>query len=253
MNEELLYEVNEGIAVITINRPQRRNALNKNVRQSFFELWNRFEEDETAKVAILTGAGEHFCAGMDLLEAASTELRIPPKDFIAVLGDNVEVSKPVIAAVQGYAFAGGWLLAQMCDLCVADETARFAITEAKVGRGVPWAAPAIHMIPQRILLEVTMTGDSLTGERAYNLGMVNILAPKGQVLNAALELAKRIMQNAPLTVKAAKKMVRISTELGRSEALLESKKIFESVYNSDDALEGPRAFREKRKPEWKGR
>jgi enoyl-CoA hydratase/carnithine racemase len=109
------------------------------------------------------------------------------------------------------------------------------------------------MIPQRILLEVTMTGDSLTGERAYNLGMVNILAPKGQVLNAALELAKRIMQNAPLTVKAAKKMVRISTELGRSEALIESKKIFESVYNSDDALEGPRAFREKRKPKWKGR
>ena len=122
MSNELLYEVSDGIAVITINRPERKNAINRAVRQALFDVWPRFEADDSAQIAILTGTGDTFCAGMDLIEAADTVLRIPPKNFMPVLGDNIEVSKPVIAAVQGYAYAGGWLLAQMCDLCVADET-----------------------------------------------------------------------------------------------------------------------------------
>lgn len=253
MTPDLLYEVTEGIACITINRPERRNALSNAVREGFFEVWRRFEADAGAQVAILTGAGENFCAGMDLVEAADTRLRVPSPGFMAVLGDNIEVSKPVIAAVQGYAYAGGWLLAQMCDLCVADETARFAITEARVGRGMPWAAPAIHMLPQRILMEVAMTGEALTAQRAYELGLVNRLVPKGQALQGAKELAQRIMANAPLTVRAAKEMVRLSTEMGRTAALRASRQAFEAVYLSEDALEGPRSFREKRKPVWKGR
>jgi len=231
MNNELLYEVNDGIAVITINRPERRNALNRAVREGLFEVWRRFEADGQAQVAIL----------------------IPPAGFIAVLGDNIEVTKPVIAAVQGYAYAGGWLLSQMCDLCVADETAKFAITEAKVGRGMPWAAPVIHMLPQRILMEVAMTGDPLTAQRAYELGYINRLMPKGQALQGAKELAARLMANAPLTVRAAKEMVRLSTEMGRTAALRASNRAFDAVYLSEDALEGPQSFREKRKPVWKGR
>ncbi|MBW8720368.1 MAG: enoyl-CoA hydratase/isomerase family protein, partial [Polaromonas sp.] len=219
MTNELLYEVSDGIAIITINRPERRNALSRAVRDGFFEVWRRFEADAEAQVAILTGAGDNFCAGMDLVEAADTQLRIPPAGFIAVLGDNIEVTKPVIAAVQGYAYAGGWLLSQMCDLCVADETAKFAITEAKVGRGMPWAAPVIHMLPQRILMEVAMTGEPLTAQRAYELGYINRLMPKGQALQGAKELATRLMANAPLTVRAAKEMVRLSTEMGRTAAL----------------------------------
>ena len=250
---ELLYEAADGIAVITINRPERRNALNSAVRDAFWGIWSRFEDDESAQVAILTGAGGNFCAGMDLVEAADTQLRIPPPRFMPVLGDTVEVTKPVIAAVEGYAYAGGWLLSQMCDLCVADETAKFAITEAKVGRGMPWAAPVIHMLPQRILMEVAMTGDPLTAERAYQLGYVNRLAPKGQALAVARELALRLIENAPLTVRAAKEMVRLATETGRTAALRASNRAFEKVYLSEDALEGPRAFREKRKPVWKGR
>ena len=105
MTNELLYEVSDGIAIITINRPERRNALSRAVRDGFFEVWRRFEADAEAQVAILTGAGDNFCAGMDLVEAADTQLRIPPAGFIAVLGDNIEVTKPVIAAVQGYAYA----------------------------------------------------------------------------------------------------------------------------------------------------
>lgn len=253
MNEELLYEAADGVAVITLNRPQRRNALNRAVREGFAEAWRRVETDDAVQVAILTGAGEHFCAGMDLVEAADTQLRIPPPGFMAVLGDNADVTKPVIAAVQGYAYAGGWLLAQMCDLCVADETALFAITEARVGRGMPWAAPLIHMLPQRIVMEVAMTGDPLTAQRAYELGLVNRLVPRGQALAEAKALAARLMANAPLTVRAAKEMVRLSTEMGRTAALRASRKAFDAVYLSEDALEGPQAFRERRKPVWKGR
>lgn len=252
MNNELTYEVADGVAVITLNRPQRKNALNEALRASLFEVWPRFEADSTAQVAILCGAGETFCAGMDLVEAADTELRIPPRNFMPVLGDNLEVTKPVIAAVQGYAYAGGWLLAQMCDLCVADDTAKFAITEAKVGRGVPWAAPLINMLPQRILMELTMTGEPLSAQRAYELGFVNRVVPKGQALQGAMELANKLKDNAPLTVRAAKEMVRLATEMGRTAALRAAFHAFDSVYLSDDAMEGPRAFREKRKPKWKG-
>jgi enoyl-CoA hydratase/carnithine racemase len=253
MSNELLYEVNDGIAVITINRPERKNAINRAVRQAMFEVWPRFEADESAQIAILTGKGDTFCAGMDLVEAADTALRIPPRNFMPVLGETIEVTKPVIAAVQGYAFAGGWLLAQMCDLCVADETAKFAITEGRVGRGMPWASPVIHMLPQRILMEVAMTCDPLSAQRAYELGYVNRVTPPGQALQGAKELAARILVNAPLTVRGAKEMVRMATEMGRTAALRASWRAFDSVYLSEDALEGPRAFREKRKPQWKGR
>ena len=253
MSNEILYEVNDGIAVITINRPERKNAINRAVREGLFAVWPRFEADDNAQVAILTGAGDTFCAGMDLVEAADTQLRIPPKNFIPVRGDNIEVTKPVIVAVQGYAYAGGLLLAQMCDLCVADETAKFAITEGRVGRGMPWASPLIHMLPQRILMEVTMTCDPLSAQRAYELGYVNRVTPKGQALQGAKELAARITVNAPLTVRGAKEMVRMATEMGRTAALRASARAFDSVYLSEDALEGPRSFREKRKPQWKGR
>jgi len=253
MSNELIYEVIDGVAVITMNRPERKNALNNALRLAMFDVWPRFEADASAQVAILTGAGDTFCAGMDLVEAADTQLRIPPKNFLPVLGDNIEVTKPVIAAVQGYAYAGGWLLSQMCDLCVADETAKFAITEAKVGRGMPWASPLIYMLPQRILMEVAMTGDPLSAQRAYELGYVNRVMPKGQALAGARELAAKLAANAPLTVRGAKEMVRMATEMGRTAALRASSRAFDSVYLSEDALEGPRSFREKRKPQWKGK
>ncbi len=116
MNKELLYEVSDGAAVITINRPERRNALNRAVREGFFEVWRRFQSDGQAQVAILTGAGDNFCAGMDLVEASDTQLRIPPAGFIAVLGNNIEVTKLVIAAVQGYVYAGPRLRLRACGI-----------------------------------------------------------------------------------------------------------------------------------------
>src|SRR5581483_10466917 len=135
MADDVMFEtVEDGIAVITINRPENRTALSAGVRKGLFDAWSRLEADKSLRVGILTGAGDKaFCAGADLKEMAEMKLGVLPRGFLPVLGDNVHVSKPVIAAVNGVAFAGGWLLAQMCDMCVASTSARFGITEAKVG------------------------------------------------------------------------------------------------------------------------
>jgi len=216
--------------------------------------WERFEHSPELKVAILTGAGEKaFCAGMDLKEADDSMLGVPARDFIPVVGDTVTVTKPIIAAVNGFAFAGGWLFAQMCDLCIASENAVFGITEAKVGRGMPWAAPLGSMIPPRVMMELLLTGDPLPAQRALEIGLVNKVVPNSELLPEAISMAKKIAGNAPLTVKAAKELVYLSAEMGRSASLRAAYHLFEPVYRSEDALEGPRAFAEKRSPKWQGK
>lgn len=255
MDEPVLFDAREdGIAVITLNRPRTRNALSKEVRTGLRSAWERFEHDPTLRVAILTGAGDKaFCAGGDLKEMVETGMTVPPRDFFALPGDSIELTKPTIAAVNGIAFAGGWMIAQACDLCVASTEARFAITEVKVGRSSPWAAPLIHMIPQRIMMEIVLTGKPITAQRAYEIGLVNRLSPPGQELAAALELASEILEGAPLSVRAARDTVMLATEMGRSAALQTARHASEYTYRSEDAQEGPRAFAEKRRPQWKGR
>lgn len=252
--EELRYEKAGPVVTLIINRPAQMNALNKAVRTGLFEGFRRFEADPGARVAILTGAGEKaFCAGMDLKEAAETALKVPPPDFLPILGDTIRVTKPVIAAVNGVAYAGGWLMAQMCDLCIASETATFGITEARVGRGMGWAPPLINMIPQRIMFELLATAKPIGARRAYEIGFVNHVVAPADLMSRAHEMAADIVANAPLTVAAAKEMVLAATEMGRSAALRAGANIFEKVYLSDDAIEGPLAFREKRRPNWQGK
>jgi len=251
---EILYERRGAVAIITINRPEQRNAISKAVRSGLREAFERFEAEDDALVAILTGTGEKaFCAGMDLKEAADTMIGVPPRGFIPVLGDSVHVTKPVIAAVNGVAYAGGWLLAQMCDLCIASDTATFAITEGKVGRGMPWATPLANMIPQRIMMELLLTGDPIDAKRAHAIGFVNHVVPPAELMPAAIAMAERIAACAPLTVRAARETVYLAAEMGRSAALRAANHVFERVYRSEDAQEGPRAFKEKRKPQWRGR
>ncbi|MDX3884562.1 MAG: enoyl-CoA hydratase-related protein [Sphingomonas sp.] len=254
MGDAVLFDArDDGIAVITINRPDARNALGREVREGLFAAWDRFEGDPALRVAILTAAGDKaFCAGGDLKEMADLRLTVPPRGMFPVPGDNIEVTKPTIAAVNGVAFAGGWLLAQACDLCVASTAARFAITEAKVGRGSPWAAPLIHMIPQRIMMEIILTGRPITAARAYEIGLVNRLAEPEDLMAEALALATEIVENAPLSVLAGKETVGLATEMGRTAALRAARHAWERAYRSADAQEGPRAFAEKRKPQWRG-
>jgi enoyl-CoA hydratase len=255
MSDAVLFDARgDGIAIITLNRPATRNALGKDIRAGLFAAWDRFDRDPALRVAILTGAGDKaFCAGGDLKEMTELSLAVPPRDMFPVPGDNIKLSKPTIAAVNGVAFAGGWMIAQACDLCVASTSARFAITEVRVGRSSPWAAPLIHMIPQRIMMELVLTGKSISAQRAYEIGLVNRLAEPGQLMPASLELAAEILEGAPLSVRAARDTVMLSTEMGRSEALRAARHAAEPAYLSEDAQEGPRAFAEKRRPEWKGR
>lgn len=251
---EVLYELRDGVAWMTLNRPEARNALNTAMREGLFSGFKRFNDDDEAAVLVLTGAGDQaFSAGGDLKEMAELGLKVPPPDFIPHLNRNVKVEKPVIAAVNGVAYAGGFLLAQMCDLCVAAEHARFAISEAKWSRGAPWAAPLPWLIPPRVALEILLTAEPIDAQRAYEIGLVNKVVPAAELQDAAQSLAVTVARNAPLSVKAAKSMVYEVVGMSWSEALERGDRIFEPVYSSDDAQEGPRAFREKRPPVWKGR
>jgi enoyl-CoA hydratase/carnithine racemase len=255
MSDPVLFDARaDGIAIITLNRPDQRNALSKEVRDGLRAAWDRFERDPALRVAILTGAGEKaFCAGGDLKEMVESGMAVPPRDFFPLPGDSIEISKPTIVAVNGVAFAGGWMIAQACDLCVASTTARFAITEVKVGRSSPWAAPLIHMIPQRIMMEIILTGKPITAQRAYEIGLVNRLAEPEDLMAKALELAGEILDGAPLSVKAGRDTVMLATEMGRAAALQAARHASESAYRSEDAQEGPRAFAEKRPPRWTSR
>jgi enoyl-CoA hydratase/carnithine racemase len=248
------YRLAGPVAWLTINRPAARNALSAGVRAGLWAGLRRFNEDDAARVLVLTGAGDRaFCAGADLKEMAADALEVPPPDFLPQPGRNIEVAKPLIAAVNGVAYAGGFLLAQSCDLCLAADTARFAITEVKVGRGTPWAAPLPWLIPPRIAMQLLLTGDPISAERAYQVGLVNEVVPAAELRDRAQAVAEGIAANAPLSVRAAKRTVGLIAEQPLSQALAAAERIWEPVYRSADAQEGPAAFREKRPPAWTGR
>ena len=254
MSEAVSYERRGPVAWVTINRPESRNALSAEVRAGLWDATHRFNGDAEARVLALTGAGERaFCAGGDLKEMAEVRLEVPGPDFLPQFGRNVDVPKPTLAAVNGVAFAGGFLLSQMCDLCIAADHARFAITEAKVGRGTPWAVPLPDLIGRRAALQLLLTSEPIDARRAYELGLVNEVVPYRVLAAAAQRTAETVAANAPLSVMAAKRMVTELSRLPLGEAFDRADAIWEGVYNSEDALEGPAAFREKRAPAWKGR
>jgi enoyl-CoA hydratase/carnithine racemase len=248
------YEVVDGIAWMTIARPEVRNALSKDVREGLWAGTQRFVDDDSAAVLVLTGAGDKaFSAGGDLKEMAETSLEIPPPDFLPEFGRNIDVPKPTIAAVNGVAYAGGFLLAQQCDLVVAAEHARFAVREVKVGRGAPWAAPLSWLVPPRVALEILLTGDPLDAHRAREVGLVNLVVPAAELRERTQDLALGIAANAPLSVRAAKRTAYLSAQHPRSDAYARAAEIWAPVYRSADAQEGPAAFRDRRTPQWTGR
>jgi enoyl-CoA hydratase/carnithine racemase len=205
-------------------------------------------------VLVLTGTGDRaFCAGGDLKEMAQDALQVPPPDFVPQIGRNLRVDKPVIAAVNGVAYAGGFLLALFCDLVVAADHASFGVTEVKVGRGAPWAVPLTDVVGPRLAMQILLTGDPVPAQRAYEIGLVNEVVPLADLTGTAQALAERIAANAPLSVRAAKRTVGLTARLPLEEAYAEAERIWEPVYLSADAQEGPRAFRDKRPPIWKGR
>lgn len=254
MNHSTLsYELADGVVTITLRRPEQLNAMNSAMRQEIVAALKRFDADDAARVAILTGEGRAFCAGADLKEMADTSFGAPPPESIPHLGRTFHVSKTTIAQVNGIAYAGGFLLAQMCDLCTASENASFGLTEVRWGRGAPWATPLIWMLPQRIMMELLVTGEPMPARRAYELGFVNRITAPEKLAEETMKLARTIVANAPLGVMAGRQLTYLATEMGRSAAFPVGDYCFEKAYNSEDALEGPRAFRERRAPRWQGR
>jgi enoyl-CoA hydratase/carnithine racemase len=249
-NDELLYEIADGIATITINRPDSRNALNSAVRNGIRASLDLFNRDDKAKVLIITATGNvAFSAGADMKEMSEEHLTIPPNDFIP----DLDTDKPVIAAVNGLALGGGFFLVQSADLVIAASHATFGITEARYGRGAPWAAPLPLLILPRIALELLLTGQPITAFRAQNVGLVNFVVPSGELRTASRELAQQIAANAPLSVAAGKAMVRNTLEAVLGDARQRANVLWNPVYLSEDAQEGPLAFKEKRSPRWQGR
>ncbi len=248
------YEVVRRVAWLTIDRPAARNALSAEVRRGLSEGFERFAGDGDAAVLVLTGTGDKaFCAGGDLREMADTGLTVPPPDFVPQPGRTVQLTKPVVAAVNGIAYGGGFLLAQQCDLVLAAEHARFAVSEAKLGRGAPWAAPLSWLIPPRVAMQLLVTGDPISAQRAHEVGLVNEVVPAARLHDAAQSLGERIAANAPLSVAAAKATVRLMAQPRFADAYAEAEALWEPVYLSADAQEGPVAYRDKRTPLWTGR
>jgi enoyl-CoA hydratase/carnithine racemase len=253
----VLRERRGQVEILTLNRPEARNAVNGEVTQAMTAALDDLEKDEEVRAIVLTGAGDKaFCAGMDLKAfAAGTggSIGAGTGGFAGFVRRAVPV--PVIAAVNGPALAGGFELVLACDLVVAAEHAVFGIPEVK--RGLLAAGGGLVRLPKRLPLatamELALTGDSITAERAYELGLVNRVVPADRVLDEALALAGRITENAPMSVRYSRDLIIQSAEVSEAEAWDLTDAATRVVFSSEDAREGPIAFAQKRAPSWKNR
>ena len=251
---DVLIDYEDGLVIITINRPQAKNAINRAVSYGVCAAVDELDARDDLRVGILTGAGGNFCSGMDLKAFLRGEVtRVEGRGILGIA--MTPPKKPLIAAVEGYALAGGFEAMLACDLTVASRDAKFGIPEVK--RGLAAAAGGLmrlpRVIPQRIAMELALTGDMISAERAAQYGLVNILTEPGQALAEARRLAARIIANAPLSVAASKRVIVEQRDWSIAEMFERQLAITAPVLASEDAREGARAFAEKRPPDWKGR
>lgn len=253
MNQEVLVDSRNGIQFITINRPQAKNAVNAAVARGIAAAMDELEARDDLRVAIITGAAGSFCSGMDLKAFVKGELPFIEGRGFAGLVERPP-AKPLIAAVEGYALAGGFEIALTCDLIVAADNASFGIPEVK--RGLVAAAGGLlrlpRQIPQRIAMELALTGDMLPSQRALELGLVNRLSKPGAAMEEALKLAEKIVANGPLAVAASKRIIEESADWSSADMFKRQQPIAGPVLTSVDAKEGATAFAEKRAPQWRG-
>jgi len=250
----VLTEDRDGVLVVTINRPDARNAINGEVARGIAAALDRLDGEDDLRVGVLTGAGGFFSSGMDLKGFLSGDLPIVEGRGLGGLTE-APPRKPLVAAVEGFALAGGFELVLACDLVVAAEGSRFGVPEVKRAL-VAGAGAALHLaqrIPRPIALEMLLTGDPIGAARAAQFGLVNRVVPEGTAVQAAVELAQVIAANGPLAVAVTKQIARSAPDWTFAEGWQRQAELMSPVFVSEDAQEGARAFAEKRTPVWKGR
>jgi enoyl-CoA hydratase len=253
MPEPVLAEAGDGVGVITINRPEARNAVNGAVARGIAAAVDEFDGRPEIRVLVLTGAGGYFSAGMDLKAFLAGDAPLVEGRGFGGIAERSPV-KPVIAAVEGYALAGGFELALACDLIVASEAATFGLPEVR--RGLVAGAGGLLRLPARIpyhlAMEIALTGEHFPAARLHEAGLVNRLVPAGQALTEATELAARVALGAPLALAATKRVISRAADWDSGEAFARQGEIINPVFTSADAMEGAIAFAEKRAPVWRG-
>ncbi|NUW45735.1 crotonase/enoyl-CoA hydratase family protein [Nonomuraea rhodomycinica] len=253
MSDDVLVEESGGVAVLTINRPKARNAINGAVARGIAEALDALDGRPDVSAYVLTGAGGTFSAGMDLKGFLAGDFPVVEGRGFGGLTE-APPRKPLVAAVEGYALAGGFELALSCDLIVASSEATFGLPEPR--RGLVAGAGGIMRLPRRVpyhvAMEIALTGDHYPASRLYELGLVNRITEPGAALEGALELARKIAANAPLALAATKRVIIESQDWPLEEMFRRQGEIINPVFGSKDAMEGAAAFAEKRAPQWKG-
>ncbi|MEC7843928.1 MAG: crotonase/enoyl-CoA hydratase family protein [Actinomycetota bacterium] len=245
----VLTEIRGRVLLITLNRPEAMNAINTDLAQGLLSAIEELDSNDGLTAAVLTGSGRGFCSGMDLKAFAAGG---PPQGFDQFLETGSE--KPLIAAIEGFALAGGLEVALTCDLLVAAEDAKIGIREVKVGLFA--AGGALLRLPRRVpysvAMEMALTGQPITADQAKNYGLVSRVTEKGGTVEAAMELAESIAENAPLAVAASKALIQAQQGITEEEFWELQKPHMRKVFTSNDAKEGPASFAEKRSPNWSG-
>lgn len=259
----LVVEREGHVVILTMNRPEARNAFGSEMLVRLADAWDLVDGDDSIRVAVLTGAGGHFCAGSDLKamaggwadDAWSARFKEDPELHWKALLRSRRVKKPLVAAVEGTAVGGGTEILQATDVRIASETAKFGLTEPRWGL-FPLGGSTVRLcrqIPYTVAMEILLTGKTFPASEALRIGLVGRVVPAGQALAEARRVAEQIAENGPLAVQAIKRSVQETVDLPEREALAKELEIGWPILSTEDAKEGPRAFLEKRKPEFKAR
>ena len=258
MAETILYEKQDNVVIITLNRPDALNSINRQLRRELGEAIDQFDGEDDSFVAIITGAGRAFCAGRDLKERASDNAEgIQARASASMTPESPymwpRTWKPMIAAVNGFALAGGWSIAQMCDLRLASDDAKLGITETKWSLMPPFGTILPKMVPLSAVLELVFTAEPITAQRAYDIGFLNKVVPAEQLMDEAIALAQKIAENAPLAVQYFKELAYRGLNMSTQDISSLTYHMYDQLLTTEDSKEGPLAFAEKRKPRWQGR